>query len=148
MGKFGQDLFGAWVLKCNPERWDIVAFLREGNKVVDGWSVQDNVRTHNMRVGDPVMFWVSGSGTTIAAGVWGIGKVSGRAAPGTPDKYWLSRPGSIYAPIDLVVDRCLLTRAAVKQNPILETSELVQVPKMSNPVMLTAIEWSELQRVL
>jgi len=148
MAKFGQDSLGAWVLKCNPAKWDIVAFLRDGNKAIDGWSVQDNVRTQNMGIGDPVVLWVSGSGSTIESGAWGIGKVSGRAAPGTPGRYWLSNPGSFFVAVDLMIDRCLLAKAAATQNPILEASELVRMPQMGNPVMLTATEWAEFQRIL
>ena len=55
MAKFGSDVLGAWVLKCNPQMWDIVAFMADGNRVIDGWSVQDNVRAKNMVSGEPVV---------------------------------------------------------------------------------------------
>lgn len=148
MAKFGSDVLGAWVLKCNPQMWDIVAFMADGNRVIDGWSVQDNVRAKNMVSGEPVVLWVSGSSSTIEAGAWGVGQVAGPAAPGSPDKYWLAKPGSLYVPLDLRIDRCLVPRDAAKQSPVLSGSELIRMPQMSNPVMLTATEWTEFQRVL
>lgn len=100
MAKFGSDVLGAWVLKCNPQMWDIVAFMADGNRVIDGWSVQDNVRAKNMVSGEPVVLWVSGSSSTIEAGAWGVGQVAGPAAPVLPTSIGWPSPA---------VCTCLLT---------------------------------------
>ena len=52
--------FGAWVLKCNPNKvWDIDAFRAAGNDLVTDWSVVENYRSDLMEYGQPVLLWVT-----------------------------------------------------------------------------------------
>lgn len=71
------DVFGAWVLKCNPKTWDLEGFLADGERHIDSWSVQKNYRAERMGPGDPVVFWVTGApNAAVAPGVWGVGYVT------------------------------------------------------------------------
>ncbi len=73
-----RENLGAWVLKCNPQVWDLGGFLDDGNDYIDSWSVVDNYRTSLMEPGDRVIFWVSGPLTgRLARGIWGLGHVTG-----------------------------------------------------------------------
>ena len=63
-----------WVLKCNPDTWDVSRFLADGHSIVHSWVVQDNYRSHLMTQLNPVVLWVTGH----IAGVRGVGYVTGR----------------------------------------------------------------------
>lgn len=75
-----RDALGAWLVRCNPDIWDIVQFMEDGNDWVDEWTVQDNYRSDLMRIGDPIVLWVAaGPRRRATPGVWGVGHVVGRA---------------------------------------------------------------------
>lgn len=52
--------FGAWVIKCHPDVWDVMTFLELGHDHIDSWSIRKSYRTDLMKPGQPVVFWVSG----------------------------------------------------------------------------------------
>lgn len=33
---------GTWMLRRNPETWDLAAFITDGGKWINNWSVVDN----------------------------------------------------------------------------------------------------------
>ena len=75
-GRVERAQLGAWLLKCNPTAWDLAGFRAAGEDRVTSWSVQPNYRSALMRVGDRVLFWVSGDGQQgFARGLWGLGHV-------------------------------------------------------------------------
>ena len=145
MAKFGMDVLGAWVLKCNPKVWNLPAFLADGHTQVDGWSVRDNQRARSMNPGDPVVFWVSGSQKDCPSGVWAVGTVTSPAQDDTPDSYWLVKGATLYVGVHITLDSLLVPRDVIKGDPVLAESELIRAAQMSNPVMLDAEEWSALQ---
>ena len=67
---------GAWLVRCNPAKWDLVGFRAAGGHRIDSVSVVDNYRSAMMAPGDPVVLWVSGNGRLLARGIWGIGHVT------------------------------------------------------------------------
>ena len=44
-----EESLGAWVMKCNPEVWDLLGFVADGNKVIDDWTVVQNYRSDMIR---------------------------------------------------------------------------------------------------
>lgn len=51
---------GAWVFKCNPNSWDLPAWIADGNDWVDNWSVVANYRSDMPAPRDRAILWVSG----------------------------------------------------------------------------------------
>ncbi len=151
--------FGAWVLKCNPATWDLGAFIDDGGRLIETWSVQDNYRSARMRIGDPVVFWVTGADeATPTPGIWGVGVV---AAPveveaevdGVHDPgYWLDSDAQLrarfFATLDLPLLDQPIPRSTIKQLPALASAELLRQPQMSNPSWLTLDEWDALRGLL
>ncbi len=87
---------GAWLLKCNPQAWDLRAFLASGEDRVTSWSVQPGYRSALMRPGDRALFWVSGDGRQgFARGVWGLGHVTAEAESWSEatQGFWRARGG-------------------------------------------------------
>lgn len=150
MAQFGKDPFGAWALKCNPATWELKSFLDDGLGQLAGWVVHHGKRASAMKSGDPVVFWVSGNNQFTPAGVWGVGTVLGPPHHGRPGEHWRDAPegAQLIVDVDLVVDRLLVPRPALHEDPVLGASELIALPQMSNPAMLTALEWAALQRTL
>lgn len=154
------DNFGAWVLKCNPATWDLDGFLADGGSHIDSWSVQDNYRSARMRVGDPVVFWVTGAASAaLVPGIWGAGVVVApvevRAEVEEDDEdagYWLDADAELRANFFVVVDLPLfeqpIPRQVLVEHPVLSDAELVRQPQMGNPSWLTAAEWVALQSLL
>ena len=71
-----RDNLGAWLLKANPNLWDVSGFLTAGENRIRSWAVQPGYRSRLMTPGDRVLFWVSGDGRSgLARGIWGDGEV-------------------------------------------------------------------------
>lgn len=148
MAKFDVDPFGGWVLKCNPEStWDLSAFLADGNTHLEGWSVRQNKRSKAMDAGQPVAFWVSGNLPDCPPGLWSVGRVTGRPTMGKPDEYWIESGADLYVPIDLDLSTVEVPRSVVQADSVMAGSELIRMRQMSNPVMLTDLEWAALERL-
>lgn len=150
MTEFGKDPFGAWVLKCNPATYNLASFLADDKRQLGGWVVHEGKRARAMAAGDPVVFWMSGDDSATPPGVWGVGTVVGPPHWGRVGGYWVDAPDRdvFVVDVDLVVERLLVPRPAIKQDPVLAASELIALPRMSNPAMLTASEWAALQQRL
>jgi len=46
-----EENFGAWVIKCHPEVWDVMTFLELGHEHIDSWSIRKSYRTDLMKPG-------------------------------------------------------------------------------------------------
>lgn len=147
--------FGAWVLKCNPQTWDLAQWVADGNTLIDNWSVQDNYRSERMQPGDPAVLWVTGSGAAgVAPGVWGTGHVVG--APwrvlGSGGDYWLDLDAAdrvtLIVGLDIVVTELVVSRSVLRADPRLASCEIFRSPQMGNPSWLNKDEWSALQDYL
>ena len=68
---------GAWVLKCNPDVFDIYG-LADAGEIVESWTVRQNFRSELMRYGQRVLLWVTGPADgDRPRGLWGAGWVVG-----------------------------------------------------------------------
>lgn len=150
--------FGAWVIKCHPDVWDIMTFLELGHDHIDSWSIRKSYRTDLMKPGQPVVFWVSGprDGDVVFRGVWGIGTLTTPAEdfPGMSakeakaslwrDAFRATEPGwGVGTEITLMDDP--IPSAIVQADPALASCEIFRAPQMSNPAFLTRAEFKALR---
>lgn len=71
---------GAWLITCNPRKWDIEGYRASGRTSIKSWAVS-GYRSELMQRNDLVFLWVTGSrlpGPT--PGLRGIGRIAGPAA--------------------------------------------------------------------
>lgn len=146
---------GAWVLKCNPDVWDVVAFREDGGEWINVWSVGKTYRNSLMLPGDLVVFWVSGARPKdIQPGIWGVGRVISRVRPDvdTEAGYWRDLDAMRRSQWSLVVDIPLWEvprpREELKVDPVLSTIEVLEMPRGSNPSYLTPEQWCALEPLL
>lgn len=148
---------GAWLVRCNPAKWDLAGYLAAGGTVVDSVSVVDNYRSALMDPGDRVVLWVSGNGRLLARGIWGLGHVTAKmrdepAAP-TPDasSHWLDERTRRSVRHAVFVDIPLLdspvTDAELKSTAI-DDLEVQRVPMGSNPSWISRAQLSRLAPLL
>lgn len=43
--------FGAWVIKCHPDVWDVMTLLELGHDHIDSWCIRKSYRPHLMTPG-------------------------------------------------------------------------------------------------
>lgn len=146
---------GGWVLRCNPDVYDLPQAVQDGEDKVWDWLVAKSYRTDVMAPGQRVVLWVGGPPTaTRTPGVWGIGYVTGpanlRVDADEPSDYWLceERAARLEWVVDLDVDILPTTIAAdeLKAMPELAGMELFRAPQMSNPVYIGPEEMSAIER--
>jgi hypothetical protein len=101
---------GAWLLRCNPDVWDLRQSLEDGLTNIYEWDVVRNYRSRMMAEGQRVIFWVTGNKKGLARGIWGIGHLTSPAHDPVPDDigeddvgYWLVEvaPTLDYDSVDL-----------------------------------------------
>ncbi|SCG34818.1 protein NO VEIN domain-containing protein [Micromonospora humi] len=148
---------GAWMLKCNPEVWDLAAFRADGGETIDQWSVVANYRSALMAEGQQVLFWVTGPARAYPEpGLWGRGTILGRAgySDTTDDDpgYWrderLRRQSKHFVPLDLRLFDEPIPRASLKGKARLADLEVFRQPQMGNPLAVTKAELALLERLL
>lgn len=151
---------GAWVLKCNPEVWDLAEFLELGGHTITDWSVAENYRADLMRKRDPVIFWVSGprSGDLTYRGLWGIGRLAGtpqmNPAGDQPveESLWLDQRMEATHDYGVLTDLPLLDdpipAEVIEHDPILSGCEIFRAQQMANPSYLTKEEYAALKRIM
>lgn len=160
-----EESLGAWVLKCNPDIWDIRGFLDAGNEVIDNWSVVDNYRSRMMTHGQRVLLWVTGSKRAdLPRGFWGSGWVTGRVSPRVETEddqptgqqeqvdFWLDRDAegqvNYWASTDLTIWRTPVTEAEVLAITSLRSMEVIRMRQGSNPSWVTKDELASLSAFL
>ena len=150
--KVTPETLGAWLLKADPEVWDIERWISEGAADIDDWSVQHNYRSRMMENGQLVFLWVSGQGKKLAPGIWGVGHVTGRSDWGIPDGYWLDEEAAAraeyFAKVRISLMDQPLERAVLKAHPLLGHIEVFRQPNGSNPSYLTIDETDALLELL
>ena len=147
---------GAWLLKCNPEIWNIERFRADGHRMVHSWVVQDNYRSALMTKGDPVVLWVTGDGKH--AGVLGVGQVTGQVGQRTAgydyeESYWSQSQGPrtkalLWVPTEIGLVPTSLSRHVVRAEPALRAAEVFAAPQLGNPNFLDIAQWAVLQWML
>ncbi len=149
MARLGDEPVGAWVLWCDPNQWDVAAFRAAGSNELENWPVPENRRSAAMAAGDPVVLLLTGDQSEPAPGLWGVGRVTGRARTGRPDQYW--REPADRQPligVDLVVERVLIARSDLARVEALAGSELFERSPGSDPGLLTTTQWAVLREML
>ncbi len=137
-----RETLGAWLVRCNPAKWDLPGYLAAGGSVVDSCSVVENYRSALMTPGDRILLWVSGNGKLMARGVWGLGSVTApvRSEPAgarpDPGSRWLdertrrSVRHAVFVHIPLLADP--VTDAELRSVDI-DDLEVQRQPMGSNP---------------
>lgn len=157
------ETFGAWLLKCNPDVWDVVGFMGDGNDLIDDWTVLDNYRSARMKAGDPVVFWISGParGGPLEPGVWGVGYLTGtlevvaefdEEEDQEHTDYWLDLEAKararFFVPCAIPLFDLPIARTDLKAHRVLADVEVIRQPEMGNPSWLTKGQWAALQDLL
>ncbi|RKN15234.1 EVE domain-containing protein [Micromonospora musae] len=147
------DNLGAWLVKCNPEVWDLVSFLAAGEETITSWSVVPNYRADLVRPGQRVLFWVTGKeGAYPEPGLWGSGVMVGPVYEATADGdtgYWLDEDQQQrtrhFAPMDVEVMPSPVPRHVLKSDSRLSGMEVFRQPQMGNPLFVTKDELAALE---
>ncbi|MGY1631865.1 protein NO VEIN domain-containing protein [Geodermatophilus sp. SYSU D01186] len=153
-----EDTLGAWLLRCNPEVWDLPAFMHDGNASIGQWTVVNNYRSRMMAPGQRVVLWATGDGKRIARGIWGLGWVTGPAHDHVPDdlaeddaSYWLDEAANAGAENVVAVDIPLLdaaiTDAELKAAGIADLEVQVQ-SQGSNPSWISKEQLARVESLL
>jgi hypothetical protein len=131
----------AWLLRCNPGKWDLPRFIGDGNRTIRNWTIS---RYHDrVAAGQPVLFWVTGSAASIPTpGLWGAGVVTGPChTDGDHGEYWLAprpKPGSLHwLPVDITLFTAPVPRTVLFADPRLHSLEIYRTPKAGNPQRVT-----------
>ena len=145
---------GGWVLRCNPDVYDLPGDVEAGAEKVWSWRVAKSYRTEVMAAGQRAVLWLGGPATSLRTpGVWGIGYVTGsaylRADGDEASERWLDkeRADRLEWVIDLDIDILPTPIAAgeLKTMSELADMELFRAPQMSNPIYLSPEEMSALE---
>jgi hypothetical protein len=134
--KVSLDNLGAWLLKGNADRADLIGrFARD--PAVSRWCLQRSYRLDLMRAGQPVLFWASGSRRRdVAYGVWGLGRLAGPPEQ-DPDGGWS-------VPLDLTIADPAewLPRVTLREDPRLAGLEVLRQPQAANPSFADADQFA------
>lgn len=142
----------AWMLKANPDVWDVEAALREGRDL-DTWRLAPSYRVELVRPGHPCVLWVTGTGARAArAGVRALGVVTTEPYPdvGDPDDPAWGDPAAArverpYVGVRLDVLAEPVSRSEVRADPRLADLEVLRRPRMGSPLAVRAGEWAAMQ---
>lgn len=149
--------FGAWLLKCNPATYDLLAAVEAGIGYVDSWGVRAGYRSEMMAEGHRAILWVSGDGRRMARGIWGVGWVRGPVRDvepdgGPPDRhFWLS--GNARRAVRLAVRVWIpvldepVTVAELRAAGVLDL-EVQRIPQGSNPSWVSKEQLAVLEHLL
>jgi hypothetical protein len=148
--------FGAWLVTCYPDVYDLAGLHEQGYRSVANWRVQPSYRTDRMGAGDRIVLWMSASPGGPAAGVWGIGRVLGpvEAAPVDPSPRFAWMDRSEQGRMDHVVETDLrlldepIPADRVQADPRFRDAEIVAANHLPNPQVLSAGEWDAVAGLL
>jgi hypothetical protein len=129
---------GAWLIKGNADQVDLAGRFDRDPRI-ESWCVRSGYRARLMRAGHPVVFWASGSRGHQPYGVWGIGHLTGPAAP-------QAGAGSWSVPMELRVapPARRLAREQLRRDPRLADLEVLRQPQAANPSYLTVAQFTAL----
>ena len=148
---------GAWLVRCNPAKWDLAGYLAGGGKTIDSCSVVENYRSAMMAPGDRVVLWVSGDGRVLARGIWGIGHVSAgirdEPAESVPPRphHWLDERTRRSVKHAVFVDIPLLASPvtdAELRSAAIDDLEVQRQPMGSNPSWISTDQLARLDPLL
>jgi hypothetical protein len=138
----------AWVLKANPEIYDVEAAFAAGEVPFDSWRLNPSYRVELIEVGDKVFLWMTGPGRGVCA----VGYVAGLpyvSQGGT--RFWrnLEEKSKVrpYLPVDLV-PIVKIEETELLLDPRFRNAEVIRARQMSNPSFLTTEECAALTDLL
>ncbi|GAA3827664.1 hypothetical protein [Nocardioides panacisoli] len=155
MAMIDEGNLGAWVLKCNPEVYDLRAAVEAGIDHVDSWSVRPGYRADLMRAGQKALLWVSGDGRRLARGIWGVGWVEGgvRRLDGQDEDrgHWVDqaarRSVRLAVPLWVPVLAEPVTVAEVRAAGLADL-EVLRMPQGANPSWASTEQLETLEHLL
>ncbi|AIZ45177.1 hypothetical protein QR90_08775 [Deinococcus radiopugnans] len=138
-----------WLFQSNPKYYDLAGHLsttKVGDE--DEWTVTRHEK--EMRIGDPVVLWVSGA----EGGVYALGELTGKPSVRLTAPEWrveagLDTPaGSLAVPFRYTrILTAPVGRAAIDAHPVLSQMLVRRVPNGTN-YKLSQAEWEALQPLL
>lgn len=153
-----QGNLGAWLLRCNPDVWDLRGFIEDGGTNITEWDVARNYRSAMMAEGQRVVLWVTGNKQGLGRGIWGMGHVTNAAHDPIPAGlaeeeagYWLEGEASGIDHDSVATDIPLLSE------PLLETDlraagitdlEVQRQPQGQNPSWVSKSQLASLEALL
>ncbi len=132
---------GGWLLKARRDVWDVVGAMA-GREPLTSWRLTPSYRVGMIRVGDPVVLWLTGSTRQMPPpGVWAVGTVTGdideRQGSGGG---WIDleardqvRPR---VPVNLSVLEQPLLRTELAAHADFAEAEILVAPRVGNPGVL------------
>lgn len=163
-GAVSEDALGAWVLKCNPEVWDVGSYIADGKPGISSWTVVPNYRAEMMSYGQRVLFWVTGAQDgPMPRGFWGAGWVTGevRTTVNADDvlddetidvDYWIdhdARERMTHAvPVDLDIWDEPVRESDVIAVEGLDQLEIIRMRQASNPSWISSEQLALLDPLL
>jgi len=140
---------GAWLLKANPEVWDVLGALTR-HEQLDRWRLAWSYRVALVDVGHPCVLWVTGPRSAAhVPGIWAVGHVTScpEAEPDDPsDPGWGNgvQPTDVrpYVGVNLQVLASPLARVEIAADPRLAQTEVLRRPRMGSPLVMTPDEWA------
>lgn len=121
------DVLGAWVIKCNPAKTPLGP-MRAAGETKPHWCVADNYRSHLMRSGQRVLFWVSAH---PQRGLWGAGHLAGE--PAVED-------GRLHVAVHIPLFAQPVPAADLAAVAGLRSIEVFRSPQQSNPSWVSVDE--------
>jgi hypothetical protein len=129
------EVFGAWVIKCNPQKTAVEPFRTAGEAKPD-WCIADNYRSRLVRPGQRVLFWVSGHSQR---GIWGSGRVTGDV---------FVEGDRLHLPVHIEMFTEPLTAPELSAVPGLRSMEVFRSPQQANPSWVSAAELALIEPLL
>ncbi|MEU9923751.1 DUF3883 domain-containing protein [Streptomyces griseoluteus] len=149
------DNLGGWILRCNPDVYDLPGEVEKGETKVWSWLVAKSYRTELMGTGQRVLLWVGGPASAAwTAGVWGVGYVTGQADVWVSDfdglsEYWLDEERATRlkwtVPLNIDILPIPVSVHEIRAIPELARMELFRAQQMSNPIYVSPEEMAALE---
>jgi hypothetical protein len=129
------ESFGAWLLKANPAGGAIEEHARTGFESVRTRCVRPSYRTELVTAGQPVLLWVSGRDPRHPPGLHAAGRTTGVVTD--------SVDGPVMH-VQLTALSPIVPRAALVEDPVLASLEVLRMPAGSNPSWLDRAQYDAL----
>ncbi|MET8049067.1 hypothetical protein ABZU75_15855 [Streptosporangium sp. NPDC005286] len=136
----------AWVLVCNPAKFDLVGMMRDGKKP-HAWVI-GRYRKEISR-GEPFALWLTGS----SGGIVAIGEIAGlphQTAESANAEYWADPPTEERWVVPIAVTHWMdpvVPRDVVKADSLLAGATPLTQPFATNPHRLSEDQWQHLMNL-
>jgi hypothetical protein len=114
--------------------WDVIGHLN-ARRAIDSWGVMPGYRAELMEPGDRCFVWVTGArGSSWTPGIWAMGAVTTQPVPSEEEGRRLRVGLAVHG----LEPR--LARHELKSDPRFAAAEILRLPRMGNPLILTPDE--------